>query len=490
MHTSYNLYLRIFGGAENYPDRLALTMPGKSFTYGQLQERVAQAAAAFSMNGIDRRVCVALDTRKSLPALTAALALSFLGCKWLFASREALNNPLLFITHIVQDGPHHLNSRYKIVTMDEAWHSGDVPAAAPAHQVRPYANGPDDILVICQSSGTTGDAKFFPITAETAIRRLDPKYLLDPSPLPVVASMFNVAHAGIYLVTLRALAKGGTLVFGTDQGHWREAGVTLVLASQMHLAQLFEKWGGGRFARVWLAGSPLHPAFLDRALNHFEEVLNAYGAGEAGIVCYLPLRNRVPEGETISVGTALDGIVVEVVDDTGKPVKEGDTGEIRYRSPLLATGYIGDSAATRVSFRDGWFHPGDTGYFNSRKELFITGRVNDLVNIGGTKLNAAAIDGIIQSIPGIGDGACFTEPGPLGFDQLSIVVVAMSAESREKIAGELLKKLTARFRSRLLPASIYFAEAIPRNDNGKVLRGMARKKAKSGDWRQVTPAKD
>ncbi len=85
-----NLYVNVFSKAENYPERVAFRTIGKSLTYGQLQERILQAAVAFRENGIDARSCVALDARKSLPSLTATLAFALIGCKWVFASREAI----------------------------------------------------------------------------------------------------------------------------------------------------------------------------------------------------------------------------------------------------------------------------------------------------------------------------------------------------------------------------------------------------------------
>ena len=493
MDIGNNLYLNVFSEAENYPERVAFRTIGKSITYGQLQERILQAAAAFRENGIDARSCVALDARKSLPSLTATLAFALIGCKWVFASREAIGNMSLFITHLVQDGPNNLASQYKTITMDETWHSGWEPKPKPTLASLAGRVEPERILVIGQSSGTTGEPKFFPITAENAVRRINPKYLLDPSPIPVVASMFHVLHAAIYFVLLRVFAKGGTVVFGLNKAHWQEAGVTMLMASPMHAAQIIEGRAGqasGKIPRVWLAGSPIYPAFLDQALDHFAEVVNAYGAMEASIVCHQVFKERLGEGDIVGVGSAMDDVVLEVVDELGHSVKSGEMGEVRYQTPLLVTGYIGDSAATKTFFKDGWFYPGDTGYLNAKSQLFITGRVNDLLNIGGTKLNAAIIDGIIQSISGIGDGACFTEPGPLGFDQLSIVVVAMNISNQKKIAGELLKKLITRFRCKLLPTSIYFAETIPRNENGKVLRYLARSCAQSGMWRLVTPEKE
>ena len=209
---------------------MAVRTIGKTLTYGQLQERIVQAAEAFRENGIDGRSCVALNTDRSLSALTAGLALALIGCKWVFASREALNNPLLFITHLVHDEPRKSSFSYKSVIMAESWHSrnGSKPGLSPS--LLAGRNGPDDILVIGQSSGTTGEPKFFPITAENAIKRINPKFLLDPSPMPVVASVFHVVHAAIYFVLLRVFAKGGTVVFGANKAHWLEAGVTMLMA--------------------------------------------------------------------------------------------------------------------------------------------------------------------------------------------------------------------------------------------------------------------
>jgi acyl-CoA synthetase (AMP-forming)/AMP-acid ligase II len=346
-------------------------------------------------------------------------------------------------------------------------------------------------LIIGQSSGTTGEPKFFPLTAQNAIRRADAKYLLDPAAIPVVASMFNVLHAAIYFVLLRVFAKGGTVVFSSELNHWKKVGVTMLMASPMHAAHIFagsSGSAGGKIPRVWLAGSPIYPAFLDQALEHFDEVINAYGAMEASIVCHHAITHRMAAGEVVGVGRAMDDVVLEVVDESGKPVETGEVGEVRYKTPLLVSGYIGDDEATRTFFRNGWFYPGDTGFFDARKQLFITGRVNDLLNIGGTKLNAAAVDGVLQSTPGVTDGACFTEAGATGFEKLSVVVVVPSVGARKKIAGELLKRLAKQFARQVVPHSVYFADTIPRNDNGKVLRIAAREKAQSGDWHQVTVA--
>ena|GEM_PF-1387527 len=491
--TSYNLYLNVFSRAENYIQRVAFRTIGESLTYGQLQERVLQCAVAFRENGIDARSCVALDIRKSLPSLTAALALALLGCKWVFASHEAQNNPLLFITHLVHDQPRKPSPAYKTVIMDEAWHSRSVSKSDLPPGLFTGSNEPDRILVIGQSSGTTGEPKFFPITAANAIRRLDLKYQLDPSPLPVVVSLFHVLHAGVYFSLLRTLAMGGTVVFGVDKAYWREAGITLLMASPMHAAQIFGGRAGnspGKFPRLWVTGSPIHPSFLNQALDHFDEVLNTYGSIEAGLVCHQKFTERPSEEDAIAVGKAFDGLVLEVVDEHGRPAATGDVGVVRYQTPILTTGYIGDTAATKTSFREGWFYPGDTGYLNTEKQLFITGRVNDLLNLGGIKLNAAAVDGVIQSTPGITDGVCFLEPGSSGFEKLSVVVVLASLIRQDKVVGGLLKKLAAKFAKDLLPQAVYIAETIPRNENGKVLRKAAQQKAQSGAWRQVTPAEE
>jgi acyl-coenzyme A synthetase/AMP-(fatty) acid ligase len=286
---------------------------------------------------------------------------------------------------------------------------------------------------------------------------------------------------------------GGTVVFGIDKAHWREAGITLLMASPMHATHIFDGRAGNsydRIPRLWVTGSPIYPSFLTQALDHFEEVLNTYGSIEAGIVCHQKFTEKLSEEKAIAVGKAFSGMVLEVVDERDQPVGPGDVGVVRYRTPVLTTGYIGDSAATKTSFKNGWFYPGDTGYLNSEKQLFITGRVNDLLNLGGTKLNAATVDGVIQSAPGITDGVCFLELGTSGFEKLSVAVVLASLIGQDKVVGGLLKKLAARFARDLLPQAVYIAETIPRNENGKVLRKAAQQKAQSGVWPQLTPAEE
>ena len=64
MGTNYNLFLNVFSAAESYPERVAVRTIGKTLTYGQLQERIVQAAEAFREHGIARHSCVALATDK------------------------------------------------------------------------------------------------------------------------------------------------------------------------------------------------------------------------------------------------------------------------------------------------------------------------------------------------------------------------------------------------------------------------------------------
>jgi acyl-CoA synthetase (AMP-forming)/AMP-acid ligase II len=70
---------------------------------------------------------------------------------------------------------------------------------------------------------------------------------------------------------------------------------------------------------------------------------------------------------------------LRIVDDDGNPVAVNEIGEIICQSPLATAGYYMNPEATNASFRNGWFHTGDLGYFDEEGYLFVVGRKKDMV---------------------------------------------------------------------------------------------------------------
>ena len=220
--------------------------------------------------------------------------------------------------------------------------------------------------------------------------------------------------------------------------------------------------------RLQVGGSAL-PASLAReaALRITPDVWIGYGATESSRIAAAPAISvqDVPG----AVGVAPAGAVVEIVDEAGRPLPDGESGELRVRSWRTADGYLDDPAATAARFRDGWYHTGDiarrvpAGHPLAGR-LVIEGRLDERMNLGGRKFMPQVLEGPALECPGVLDAAAFAVPAPDGLDQCWLAVSAGPGFDRDSLAPHL-----ANYPG--LPKNRFaWVEAIPRNAMGKVER--------------------
>lgn len=111
------------------------------------------------------------------------------------------------------------------------------------------------------------------------------------------------------------------------------------------------------------------------------------------------------EIDVLSCGRALPGVEIQIWDETGHPLPEGQVGEIVIRGPYLFHEYHDAPEATAQRIRDGWFRPHDLGLMDAG-ELFVMGRVDDLINLYGRKVYAHQVEFAVTSLPGVLPGRC------------------------------------------------------------------------------------
>ncbi|MEV8020012.1 AMP-binding protein [Streptomyces sp. NPDC086554] len=146
----------------------------------------------------------------------------------------------------------------------------------------------------------------------------------------------------------------------------------------------------------------------------------AYGMAEATLAITAKPWAQKARSLAFDGAALLDGSVVEVAPDQpgaailvsngpalpGIEVAAGPAGtveEIRVNSPSLAQGYYGDPERTAARFRDGWFRTGDFGFVHD-DELFVMGRADDMLSVGGRKVYASEIEAAIDSLPAVRKG--------------------------------------------------------------------------------------
>jgi len=192
-------------------------------------------------------------------------------------------------------------------------------------------------------------------------------------------------------------------------------------------------------------------------------VLDGYGTTEAGCVT----RSTIVSRRAGSVGRSI-GPEIAILDDAGD-VLEGFNipGEIAVRGPNVASGYLDDDEANRRAFRDGWFHTRDLGFLDKEGFLFLTGRVDEVINRGGQKVLPKEVESVLENHPGVKEAAVFGVPHrTLGQE----VVAAVVLDSQPVLEIELRRFAADRLTSYKVPRAIMFVDGLPRGATGKVQR--------------------
>src|SRR5262245_7943047 len=156
------------------------------------------------------------------------------------------------------------------------------------------------------------------------------------------------------------------------------------------------------------------------------------------------------------------------MDPEGRQLAAGERGEIALRGPTITRGYDNDVAATKFSFRDGWFRTGDLGYLDRDGYLFIVGRIKDVIKRGGQQVAPAEVEEALLGHPDVVEAVAFSVPHHrLGEDVAAAVVLRASAKTSVRtLRGFALERL-ASFK---VPGLIRIVPEIPKSPAGKVKR--------------------
>jgi acyl-CoA synthetase (AMP-forming)/AMP-acid ligase II len=230
-----------------------------------------------------------------------------------------------------------------------------------------------------------------------------------------------------------------------------------------YLFEMLARPGGPAFARRGLrtclsAGAPLRARTAAAFSERFGlPIRSFYGTSETGGITY----DASPEGDCAAlgegcVGTPLPGVEVSL---------EGEESRVVVRGANVGAGYIGpvDEGADG-GFRDGLFMTGDTGRFDDRGRLHLTGRITGLVNVSGRKVNPREIERTLTAVDGVGDAAVLSVSDESRGESLVACIVAQEGVTREHVMAHLRASL-APYK---IPRRLVFLAELPRNARGKL----------------------
>jgi acyl-CoA synthetase (AMP-forming)/AMP-acid ligase II len=498
---------RIDHWAEAAPGRLAATGPEGPITCSELSARSRAVAAGFRRRGWRRGDVVGLQLPNGVDFLLAFVALARLGAvaatiHMPYRARE-IGEMLGFAraravigagAAPAYDAPAALMAaRAAAPTLEHVVVAGPAPpgtlalAEIEAEGARlppaPDEARGDDPLVLCFTSGTAASPKAVIHTHEAMLgsnRAAAGVFGLGEGEAVLSAAPYtHVFGLGVACMTLNA---GGTLpllpAFTPEALVETAAGTrpSLMFAAPAHTAAVLQS-GLARaealasLRAAYLGGALLTPAALaaweDAMPNGRSAVLFGMTEIQMGLAPQPTAPRRVRHER---IGPPIPGLEARVVDDEGHPRPDRAEGELEFRGASLAAGYLDNPEANAAAYRaDGWFRTGDLAWRDGAGNFTVTGRLKDLVNRGGIKINPADIESVLAGHPAILEAAIVPVPDRVLGERMCLCVTLRpgAALTLPDVTAFLAAAGIAKLR---WPERLEILDALPLTPTRKVMK--------------------
>jgi acyl-CoA synthetase (AMP-forming)/AMP-acid ligase II len=468
--------------ARAIPDRPALVHGERVLLYRELDPLVRRAAARFYALGLAPGDVVGVALKDSIEHVVILAAMARAGIvilpldwRWTPAEQERVVAHFGAKRVLVEAGGARL-AGVSCIEIDENWNS----LVEKEDPDRRFPEG-DIPLLMSLSSGTTGRPKGPRIRHSQFLARYRVFWInLGFNSQDRFLSATPLYYGGGRTFPLTMLYSGGS-VFMLPPPYEPEAlcdavkkyritSVFLVPTLIRRLLALGEaRLAPIRSLRLLLSsGSALH-ADERRALRALcPGFVEYYSSTEGGGVSYLTSED--PETFSESVGRPVFGVEVQCVDENDQPLPAGGIGRIRYRGPAVADGFWNDPEASRESFRDGWWYPGDLGTLDEHGYLYLKGRAKDMIIRGGINIYPAEVEAVLQAHPAVADSAVVGWPSREFNEEVAAFVILKGAAQDGTLAAELRELCRGRMAPYKVPREVFVVQDFPRNALGKVIK--------------------
>ena len=505
--------------AKNLSGKVALVQGDRVQTWQESYQRSCQVAQALKAAGVGNQDRVAFLDKNSIEHFEV-----FYGCALLNAVSVDVNFRLAApeVAFIVNDarakvfivGPDFvpvldaiagdLTHTKKIVVIGghpqhESYESWVARYQAVDPGVEPKTG---DVAFQLYSSGTTGRPKGVMLTNENFMGILPTSrdlWMMNANSINLVAMpLFHIggsgwATAGQYngcksIVVREATDVAGLVKLIGQQRITHAFMVPALLAFTLMVPDI-DKADFSSLKLIAYGASPISEQVLAASLKTFKcDFVQVYGLTETtGVVTMLSHEDHDVDGPKKhllrSCGKPSMGIELKIVDETGKQLPAGEVGEIIIRSKQVMKGYWNMAEETAKTIRNGWFYTGDAGYTDKAGYVYIHDRVKDMIVSGGENVYPAEVENALMKHPAVGDVAVIGIPDDRwGEVPLAIVVRKPDVAVTEDDIIAFGRTQLAGFKT---PKQVAWADALPRNPSGKILKKDLRAPYWEGRTRQV-----
>lgn len=482
-------------GAAKAPGSDALREKSRTWTYAELAagseqaaERLAQAGA-----GAGDRVMIVGENCAALVALL--FGVTRLGA-WPVIVNARLSareidtisshcapRRIVYLAQVSPEAAGHARRDPAVETLSLGAF-GEVLLGRLDRDCRPEAASGDaaeEVAALIYTSGTTGNPKGVMLThrnllyiakLSSIMRRLGPHdRIYGVLPISHVYGLASVCLAALYTgaclqlearyspeAMLRALAQDGISVL---------QGVPSMYAKLLDRVAAGGKLDAPRLRLLYAGGSPLDPALKAQVERAFALPLhNGYGLTESSPTI---AHTRLESPRTdCSVGPALPGLELRIVDRAGRSVPSGEPGELWVRGPNVMRGYYRNAELTAQTIdADGWLNTGDIARQEPDGALFIVGRTKELIIRSGFNVYPVEVETVLNAHPDVTQSAVVGRAVPGNEEVVAFVELASGATVT---SADLARFAAPRLAPYKRPSEIVILPALPAASNGKILK--------------------
>jgi carnitine-CoA ligase len=486
--------------AEQFPDRVMMSIAGIDVTFEQMRQRSCAAANALLGLGIGAGDCVALFTATCpewiyfwlgaarIGAVTAAVNAASKGDFLLHALRLSQAKAILTDTEHrsrVAELADRLPNLTTIVV------DNDVLSHAATSSGPEYYGEVGDIGSLFFTSGTTGPSKavattwhYLFTTAATAASAWE----LGPG--EVLWTAMPLFHLSAAPAVLAPMLVGATTVLAAafhPAVVWdevRACGAAGFVGAGAMVSMLLNQPPDPRDAQLplrFISAAPIDAAvYRDIETRYRCRIVTMYGLTEAFPIAVKGVGEDGVPGTSGRPNTSFD---VRIVDSDGEPLPDGSVGEIacRPRFPhVMSEGYVqAATAGLRVDRHPPWFRTGDLGVLDSDQNLTYVDRVKDSLRRRGENISSVEVETVVMSHPAVLEAAVVGVPSDLGEDDILLFIAVQPDSTLDYV--ELLDFCCARMPYFYVPRYVEIVDELPKTIIGRVRKDILRGRGVGSD---------
>lgn len=479
--------------ANSNPNKPAVCFRNEIVSYGELKRRVDVAVCHLKEYGIKQGEPVLLTAVSKPEYVVGLLAIQHIGAIAVPVDKAAKKDSLQKVKAVVSP---------KLLLSDTQTMEG-VPreslkkfflgeaAEEPAYH-KPQGG---DIMEILFSTGTTGNPKGAMLSAESLCANIHNTWKgIGMESEDVVLLPLPLNHSFGMRVLRTALYIGATVVLQNGFSFAQElenninkfscnALVSVPSSMEIILGQLQDRAAEvlGKLRYIEISAGSLNPRMRKKVLKLLPsvELHNTWGSTESGGALFLNLSEH-PD-KIFSIGKPLDHIALKILDENQQEIQEASSscvGRMAIRGEMQMTGYWGQKELTAETICDGWLMTSDMVYRDDDGYIYMTGRADDIINVGGEKVSPLEVENVAYDYEGIRECACIgvkDEEGMLG--EVPVLYVVPTASYKE---NECIEYLSERLEKIKVPTKCILMDELPKNQMKKLDR-----KALKQHWEMV-----